>query len=179
MVEGEQKRPQKLDDVIATLIRMIHPECSDADVKSALDARITKKVRARVGVVEANAQGELADAMSTIIDPSDAANFEDEFEKARKRCRKAATGDLEVSEGEEDHPEEDPPEDVNMAEGPAGGAAPRGDREAPERRPAATGSARNPPVPSAPLPDGMLTADMVREYLLQNFPNGGELGVLT
>ena len=128
--------------------------------------------------MEKNAQGPLADAMDTIVDPSDAANFEDEFVKARKRRRKAQAGDLEVSEGEGD-PSGGDPADVEMMEEGEGDAAPRGEREAPERRPAASGSDRNLPVPSVPLPDGMLTADMVRGYLMQIFPNGEEIGVLT
>ena len=170
-----KQKPERLDEVIAMLIRMIHPNCSNDDVKSALDARGTRTARAKVGVVEENVAGDFADAMSAIVDPSDAAVLEDEFVKARKRRRKAQSGDPGVSEEEQDSDEED----VSMAEGQTGDAAPRGDREAPERRPAASGSDRNPPVPSVPLPDGMLTADMVRSYLMQNFPNGEEIGVLT
>ena len=156
-----KQKPERLDEVIAMLIRMIHPNCSDDDVKSALDARGTRTARAKVGVVEENAAGDLADAMSAIVDPSDAAVLEDEFVKARKRRRKAQSGDPGVSEEEQDSDEED----VSMAEGQTGDAAPRGDREAPERRPAARGADRRAPVPSAPLPDGMLTAKMMRGYL--------------
>ena len=103
--------------------------------------------------------------------------MEDEFVSARKRRRKAQSGDPGVSEEEQDSDEED----VSMAEDQTGDAAPRGDREAPERRPAARGDDRMPPVPSAPLPDGMLTAKMMRGYFffVQNLPNGEELEVFT
>ena len=153
------------------LVRMIHTNCSDDDVRSALDARGTRKARAKVGVVEENAAGDLADALEAVLDPSDAAVLEDEFARARKRRRKAQSDDPGVS-GEEEDPDE---EIVCMSEGETGDAAPRGDREAPERRPAARGADRMAPVPSAPLPDGMLTANMVRAYIfifVQNLQNG-------
>ena len=37
-----KQKPERLDEVIAMLIRMIHPNCSDDDVKSALDERGTR-----------------------------------------------------------------------------------------------------------------------------------------
>ena len=107
----------------------------------------------------------LAEALDSILDPSDAAEIGEKVRKARKRRRVTQGGGDPVSSGDE---EPDPASEEEMPDPAVHDPAVRDGRGAarvePERRPPARGDDRRPAVPIDPLPDGMLVAADVRKY---------------
>ena len=160
--------PALIEDIIRALLKLIFPKCSEADMEKAVQARGVKNISKVISAVDENDAGDLAEALESVLDQTDAAELGAEIEKRRKRREKAARGDPASSDEEADPPfganppSEDEDGDPNWMDRVLRDVA----REEPVRRAPVTGPLRKPPTAANPLPEGMLNADHVRQYHL-------------
>ena len=101
--------PALIEDIIGALLKLIFPKCSEADMEKAVQARGVKNISKVISAVDENDAGDLAEALESVLDQTDAAELGAEIEKRRKRREKASRGDPASSDEEAD-----PPFDANL-----------------------------------------------------------------